>query len=202
VYDRKGWRRVFGRDIPFAADRAVIVLGDLHRLRLAWPEIPFRPLVEYTLAALNAGIAAYAMNIAAEACGVSSVMLSETGRSGFYDALYLKKKLALPEGVFPFLTIVFGFPQGRPLGLPPKLPLSEITFRQTYQRPDPRVMDSWLEQMAAGFRVMRVTDSLQGQMRRYLARLDRVEEDLSRMVFRGRGLHSSDTRLTALRRRR
>lgn len=187
VYDREGWQRLFGRGIPFGAVRAVVVLGDIHRLRTIWPEIPCRPLVEYTLAAMNAGIAAFAMNIAAEACGVASVMLSETGRTGFYDAAYLKEKLALPDGVFPFLTIVFGYPRGRPLGLPPKLPLEEITFGPTYRGPDRRTLERWVEQMAAGYRATRVTDSLGGQLRRYLARIDRAEEDLSRLVYHGTG---------------
>ena len=62
---------------------------------------PHRPLVEYTLAVINASLAAMNMNIAAEALGVASVMLSETGRSGFLDAQYLKEKLSLPDGCFP-----------------------------------------------------------------------------------------------------
>jgi hypothetical protein len=53
------------------------------------------PLVSYTVAVVNAAMAAMAMNVAAEALGVASVMLSETGRSGFLDAGYLKEKLAL-----------------------------------------------------------------------------------------------------------
>jgi len=52
------------------------------------------------------------MNIAAEAVGVSSVMLSETGRTGLLDAGYLKEKLGLPERVAPLLTMVFGYRRG------------------------------------------------------------------------------------------
>src|SRR5512136_2998706 len=95
------WKELFGEPIPFRGKRAVIILADTHRGKKVMEFFPHRPLVEYTLGVINASLAAMNMNVAAEALGVSSVMLSETGRSGFLDARYLKEKLALPEGVFP-----------------------------------------------------------------------------------------------------
>ncbi len=183
VFDADSWRETFGRGIPFHGDRAVMVMGDVHRVRAAVPELPYRPLVEYTLAVINASIAAYAMNVAAEACGVASVMLSETGRTGFYDALYLKDRLRLPDGVFPLLTLVLGYPAGAALGLPPKLPVGEVTFQRVYEPPDRQVLASWLTQMMAGYRATRVTDSLKAQLRRYVRHIDQAEEGLHRVVF-------------------
>jgi nitroreductase len=188
VFDQASWQRTFDKPLPFKGNKAVIINGDLHRVRLALDEFPFRPLVEYTLGVMNASIAAYAMNVAAEACGISSVMLSETGESGFYDALYLKKKLELPDGVFPIMTIVFGYPAGRPLGMPPKLPISEITFAGRYKEPDGKVMKRWLDQMRAGYRALYVTKSFQGQLRRYLSKLDQAEAGLHKLIFYRKGV--------------
>jgi hypothetical protein len=151
-------------------------------MRQAIPEFPHKPLAEYTLAVMNASIAAYAMNVAAEACGVGSVMLSETGRTGFYDGLYLKETLALPDGVFPVMTVVFGYPAARPHGMPPKLPLDATTFTGTYKQPDPQVMRSWLEQMMAGYRAQYVTRSFNDQLSAYNRRIDQAEEGLRRMI--------------------
>ncbi len=183
VYDQTGWKKIFGKSIPLNANRAVIVMGDVHRLRGLIDEFPHKPLVEYTLAVINASIAAYAMNIAAEACGVASVMLSETGQSGFYDAQYLKKKLKLPDGVFPIMTIVFGYPKGKPLGMPPKLPIEEITFFHQYKESDRKVMEDWLKQMMAGYRAMRITDSFKEQIRRYVSKIDAAEKGLRELIF-------------------
>jgi len=183
VYDRTQWREVFGRPIPFGGVLAILILGDAHRVRKAITEFPHKPLTEYTLAVMNASIAAYAMNIAAEACGVSSVMLSETGKTGFYDGLYLKEKLGFPDGVFPVMTIVFGYPAAKALGLPPKLPLSEVTFSGKYREPDEKIMRSLLAEMAAGYRAMYVTKSFNNQLTAYNSRIDETEAGLRKMIF-------------------
>jgi len=183
VFDQESWRQTFDKPLPFKGNKALIITGDLHRVRLALEEFPFKPLVEYTLGVMNASIAAYAMNVAAEACGVSSVMLSETGESGFYDALALKKKLHLPDGVFPVMTIVFGYRAARPLGMPPKLPLSEITFAGRYKEPDGKATRRWLDQMRAGYRALYITRSFQGQLKRYLSKIDQAEAGLHKLIF-------------------
>jgi nitroreductase len=183
TFDSGSWKKTFGLSIPFKAGKAVIVLGDVYRMRQVIDEFPFKPLVEYTLAVMNASIAAYAMNIAAEACGVSAVMLSETGRTGFYDAKYLKEKLRLPEGVFPLLTLVLGYLKGKKPPMPPKLPLREIASHGTYGVPDRKVLEAWLKQMMAGYRATRVIGSFKGQLREYLAKADSAENDLKEMIF-------------------
>ncbi len=183
LFDKEQWREKFDREMPFKAERAVIVLGDVYRMRKTGSEFPYKPLVEYTLAVMNASIAAYAMNIAAEACGIGSVMLSETGQTGFYNAKYLKEKLALPEGVFPLMTIVFGYPKANAPGTPPKLPREEITFSDTYKQPDPETLRQWLTQMQAGYRATKIFDSFKGQLKHYLKKSDRSERDLQEMIF-------------------
>ena len=135
------WQATFDRPLPFQGQRAIIVMGDTYRDRLVLDAFPQSPLIEYTIAVVNASLAAMNMNLAAEAMGVSSVMLSETGRTGVLDAGYLKQVLCLPDGVFPLLTIIFGYPRGAYPPLPPKLPLDQICFESQYREPDRAIME-------------------------------------------------------------
>jgi FMN reductase (NADPH) len=183
VFDAAGWQGKFGRVIPFRAQRAVIVLGDIHRDRTVLDVFPDSPLVLYTVAVMNAGLAAMAMNIAAEALGVSSVMLSETGRTGLLDAGYLKETLALPDGVFPLMTIVFGYPRDAYPPMPPKLPLEQICFEGQYRDADPAVMEDWLHQMIAGYKASNLRSSFDAQLNVYRAKIGQAESDLRTMVF-------------------
>jgi len=183
VFNAAGWQERFGRTIPFRAQRAVIVLGDIHRDKTVLDIFPDSPLILYTVAVLNAGLAAMAMNAAAEALGVSSVMLSETGRTGLLDAGYLKETLALPDGVFPLTTIVFGYPKGAYPPMPPKLPLEQICFTGKYREPDPEVMTAWLHQMIAGYKASNVRSSFDAQLNVYRSKIGQAEVDLNAMVF-------------------
>jgi len=180
------WRETFGRSMPFDGARAVVVMGDTHRVRLALDAFPQSPMVEYTIAVMNASLAAMNMNIAAEALGVSSVMLSETGRTGLLDAGYLKEKLGLPERVVPLLTIVFGYRRGPAPPMPPKLPVEEICFEGRYREPGEGVMEEWLAEMKAGYRASHPLSSFEGQLRVYMGKIDEAEAALQAMVGAGR----------------
>ena len=177
------WRETFGSPLPFRGRRAVIVMGDTHRDKTVLDVFPDSPLVEYTVAVMNASLAAMNMNIAAEALGVSSVMLSETGRGGFLDVGYLKEQLALPDGVFPLMTIVFGYARGAHPPMPPKLPLGQVCFEGQYREPDRAVLEDWLVQTMAGYKANRPLSSFEAQLRVYLAKISQAEADLQRMVL-------------------
>ncbi len=183
AFTAESWRSTFGAGLPFAAQRAVIVMADTHRARTVLDVFPECPLVEYTIGVLNAGLAAMNMNLAAEALGVSSVMLSETGRSGLLDAAYLRDRLGLPPGVVPLLTIVFGYPRGPYPPMPPKLPLEQICFEGCYRAPERAVMEDWLAQMIAGYKAGHPRSSFEAQLRVYQGKLERAEEDLREMVL-------------------
>ncbi len=186
IFTAATWRTTFDRPIPFQGQRAVIVMGDTHRDRLVLDAFPQSPLIEYTLGVVNASLAAMNMNIAAEALGVSSVMLSETGRTGLLDAGYLKQTLGLPDGVFPLMTIIFGYPRGSYPPMPPKLPLDQICFESKYREPDHAVMEDWLAQMKAGYKASHLLSSFEAQLRLYVSKIGRAEADLQAMVFRDR----------------
>jgi hypothetical protein len=123
------------------------------------------------------------MNLAAEALGVSSLMLSETGRSGLLDAKFLKEKLCLPEGAIPLMTIVFGYARGPYPPMPPKLPPEQVFFKGQYQPPDRETMESWLAQMMAGYKVSHLGASFRNQMRIYHSKMEQAEINLHEMVF-------------------
>ena len=185
VFTAESWQETFGKSVPFKGKRAVIVLGDTRRDKRVLDVFPYSPLVGYTVAVLNASLAAMNMNIAAEALGVSSVMLSETGQTGFLDAGYLKEKLELPDGVFPLMTIVFGYARGPYPPMPPKLPLEQICFEAKYREADGAVLEDWLSQMMVGYKASHPLSSFEAQLRLYKSKIGKAEEDLRAMVFYG-----------------
>jgi nitroreductase len=177
------WKDFFGQSMPFNGKRAVIVLGDTYRSKKVLDFFPRRPLVEYTLAVINASLAAMNMTIAAEALGVASVMLSETGRSGFLDAIYLKEKLSLPDGVFPLMTIMLGYPKSGYRAMPPKLPLDQICFTGKYKEVEVGTMTDWFSQMFTGYKAEHPFSSFNAQLEVYRSKIDQAERDLNKMVF-------------------
>ena len=125
------------------------------------------------------------MNIAAEALGVSSVMLSETGRTGLLDAGYLKQVLCLPDGVFPLMTIIFGYPRGAvSAACRPNCRSIRSASRSKYHEPDRAVMEDWLAQMKAGYKASHLRSSFEAQLRLYESKIGQAETDLQAMVFR------------------
>jgi FMN reductase (NADPH) len=183
VFTAESWKAAFARPIPFKAQRAIIVMADIHRTRAVIPDFPRSPLVEYTIGVVNASLAAMNMNITAEALGISSVMLSETGRTGVLDIGYLREKLALPDGVFPLFTLVLGAASGPYPPMPPKLPLDQVCFSGTYPAADPRILQDWIDQMAAGYKASFPNSSLEAQLQVYQSKIGQAEQDLRQMVF-------------------
>ena len=188
AFTAASWQETFGSPLPFDAPRAVVVLADTHRVRQAFEAFPQSPLVAHTVAVMNASLAAMNMTVAAEALGLSSVMLSETGRSGLLDAGHLTGRLALPEKVVPIMTVVFGYPRGGRPPMPPKLPLEAICFDGAYRETDPAVMKDWLAQMKAGYKASHPLSSLEAQLEHYAAKIGAAEADLQAMVFGGDSL--------------
>jgi len=189
AFDAAQWQQTFGRGIPFRGQRAVIVISDIHRDRQVLDVFPDSPLFQHTVGVMNASLAAMNMNIAAEALGVSSVMLSETGRSGLLDVNYLKEKLNLPDGAVPLMTIVFGYPRGFYPPMPPKLPAEQVIFNGRYTPPDPETMESWLNQMVAGYNASHPGSSFDQQLKVYQDKIGQAEAELREAVFGKEKVH-------------
>ena len=134
---------------------------------------------------MNASLAAMNMNVAAETLGVSSVMLSETGRSGFYDAGYLAEKLELPPGVLPIISMAFGYPRTGYPPMPPKLPTEAVAFTGAYKETSDEVLHEWLTGMQAGFQATYIGKTFEKQIAHYKTRINEAEKDLEGMVFYG-----------------
>ena len=183
VFDAVLWQKTFGQSIPFHGSRAVIVIADTYRARQVLDVFPYSPLVEHTIAVMNASLAAMNMNIAADALGVSSVMLSETGRAGLVDAKYLEEKLGLPKGTVPLMTIVFGYVRGPHPPMPPKLPAEQVFFKGQYQPADRETMESWLSQMIGEYKASPMRSSFQNQVSIYQQKIGQAEIDLHEMIF-------------------
>jgi nitroreductase len=181
LFTRASWREFFGRPLPYGAPRAVMILADTHRARRVVEGFPEVPLCDYTVGVMNASLAAMTMTLAAEALGVGSVMLSETGKTGFYDAAELSQALALPPGVVPITTIVFGRSAHRPV-MPPRLPLEAVSFAGRYPETPQPVLEAWYEQMQAGY-VASTGQAFQKQIDLYNRRLEDAEGDLRRLVL-------------------
>ncbi|MHB8088547.1 MAG: hypothetical protein CVU93_00540 [Firmicutes bacterium HGW-Firmicutes-18] len=183
IFDSDLWQQTFGHSIPFRGNRAVIIISDTYRYRQVLEDFPYCPLTEYTTAVMNASLAAMNMNIAAEALGISSVMLSETGRSGILDARYLKDVLKLPDGTIPLMTIVFGYARGLYPIMPPKMPIAHISFTQQYGSPNLSITQSWYEQMIAGYNISHPGSSFEAQLNTYQSKICEAEKGLNEMVF-------------------
>jgi hypothetical protein len=123
------------------------------------------------------------MNIAAEALGVASVMLSDTGYGGFFHSEFLTKKFKLPKDVFPIMTIVFGYPDGNYPPMPPKLPMEEIVFKNEYKEPDMEILDDWIKQMHAGFKITNPFSSFEAKLNYYTSNLERAEKEVNDLIF-------------------
>lgn len=183
VFDNDQWRAKFEHFIPFRGTRAVIILADTYRLRQILDVFPYSPLVEHTAAVINASLAAMNMNIAAEALGVSSIMLSDTGQTGLFNTDFLIEKLELPENVIPLMTMVFGYAKFDNLPVPPRLPIDQVVFSGTYKAPDTAVLSDWVEQMEEVFRAMRPGFSFARQVELYSNKMGEAEIALTKLVF-------------------
>lgn len=183
IFTGDQWREFFGAPPPFDAVRLVIILADTHRARSVVEGFPRAPLCEYTVGVMNASLAAMNMTVAAESLGIASVMLSETGRTGFYDAAFLVEKLELPPGVMPIMTVAFGYPaKGRP-AMPPKLPIEAICFTGPYQETDRAVLDEWYRQQQAGYQASNWGERFSQQIAYYNRRLVEADQDLHKLIL-------------------
>ncbi|MCP4547238.1 MAG: hypothetical protein GY835_12335 [bacterium] len=183
LFDRDEWSEFFGKALPLGGQRAIIVLADLHRAKRVVEGFPYAPLAEYTVGVMNASLAAMNMVQAAETLGVSSVMLSETGRTGFYDAAFLAEQLALPPGVVPITTIVFGYSARGEQAMPPKLPPGAVTFTGRYRETPADILADWHLQMRAGYQAGHKGEDFSAKIRYYNTRIRTAERDLRRLVF-------------------
>ena len=183
VFTETTWKETFDRSIPFGAKRAVTVFGDITRIKRATNIFSDMPLVEYTVSIINASLAAMNMTIMASALGIGSVMLSDTGKTGFFSAAYLKETLELPLGVYPIMTLVFGYPRRRDIPTPPKFGVEDITFSGTYKQTEEAKIREWFSLMEAGYKASNIFSSFKAKLNYYKENLNRAERELRDIVL-------------------
>ena len=182
TFDRQEWQETFGTKIPFNGARAVVICSDVHRIGQIITQFETKSLLAHTLAVFNAGLAAMAMNVAAEALGVASVMLSDTGKSGLLDVPFLQEKMNLPDGVIPLATLILGYRKIASPGIPPRFPRETVVFRQKYASIPREPLEQWYQQMKIGYKLTNLTSSFENKLRYYVKRFDQAEEALRRAV--------------------
>jgi len=124
------------------------------------------------------------MTIAAEALGLKSIMLSETGKTGLLDFAYLKEKLKLPDGVIPLTTLVIGKATGDKPGVPPRQPWEATVMKNTYSEKGSEMLDDWHQQMFIGFKLTHPLSNFQKQLEYYKKKMVEAEEEIKKQYQR------------------
>ena len=178
TFSRELWQGAFDRPIPFKGSFAIIICADIFRLKDLLPDFQTTPFVNLSLAIFNAGLAAMSMNVAAEALGIRSIMLSETGRAGLLDYGYLREKLQLPENVLPLTTLVLGRSGLQFPGIPPRQPREAVIMQKQYDRTAGVHLADWYEQMFIGYKLTHPLSSFDRQIDYYRKKMVEVEQIL------------------------
>jgi len=178
TFSKDQWQETFTRPIPFKATYAITICADIYRINEFLPDFRDTPCVNLCLAIFNAGLAAMSMNVAAEALGIRSIMLSETGRAGLLDYGYLREKLQLPENVLPLTTLVLGRSGLQFPGIPPRQPGQAVIMQKHYDLAAGSKLSDWYEQMFIGYKLTHPLSSFDSQIGCYRKKMVEVEQIL------------------------
>ena len=181
TYSKNEWKEFFGHSIPFKGAYAIIICADMFKIKDLFPDFKETPYINNSFALFNAGLAAMNMTLAAEALGLRSVMLSETGRTGLLDIKHLNKKLNLPEHVLPITTLVIGNPGIKFPGIPPRQPKDTVTMKKVYDLNAGSNLKEWFEQMMVGYKVTHPLSTLDNQIEFYRKKMSEAEKEVKKV---------------------
>lgn len=184
TFDRAQWYQTFERPIPFKGAYSIVICADQHRLSELFSDFAETPAINMSLAVFNAGLAAMSMNLAAEALGIQSIMLSETGRTGLLDTAFLVEKLTLPEGVLPLTTLVLGRASLKMPGIPPRQPRDAVVMQQGYKPECKGMLRDWFDQMFIGFKIGHPLSNFDKQLAFYRKKMLEAEQVVRRYFVR------------------
>lgn len=179
-FTREEWKEKFNSPIPFGAGAAIIICADLKRLELIDTVFKRYPLFFYTISVINASLSAMNMAIAIEALGLKSIMLSQTGKTGICDVMYLREKLSLPSLVFPITTLAFGYPSSSVLFSPPKFKPHVVSHNSNYHL-DIQEVEKWFEDMNFICKMVN-KEYLTEKFDKYLKLLPQAEKELNELL--------------------
>jgi len=178
TYSKEEWKETFKHSIPFKGAYAIVICADMLKIRGLFPDFKETPYINNSFALFNAGLAAMNMTLAAEALGLKSIMLSETGKTGLLDMKHLKEKLNLPEQVLPVTTLVIGKPGIKFPGIPPRQPESTVTMKKGYDLNAGSNLKEWFEQMMVGYKVTHPLSTLDKQVELYRKKMTDAEKEV------------------------
>ena len=184
TFNRSQWQQTFERPLPFKGSYAVVICADQQRLSELFSDFAETPAVNMSFAIFNAGIAAMSMNLAAEALGIQSIMLSETGRTGLLDTAFLVEKLELPEGVLPITTLVLGRGSMKLPGIPPRQPREAVVMPQIYNPESKSMLKDWFDQMFIGFKIGHPLSNFEKQLAFYCKKMLEAEQVVRKYFIR------------------
>ena len=184
TFSREQWHETFDRPIPFKGAFAITICADNFRLKNLLPDLQDTPFVNLSLAIFNAGLAAMSMNLAAEALGIRSIMLSETARAGLLDSAFLREKLKLPEKVLPLTTLVLGRSGIKLPGIPPRQPLDAVVMPAHYNKDAGALLGDWYKQMFLGYKLTHPLSSFDRQIAIYRKKMTDAEAVVKGMFYK------------------
>jgi FMN reductase (NADPH) len=184
TFDRAQWQQTFERPIPFKGAYAIVICADQNRLSELFADFAETPAINMSLAIFNAGLAAMNMNLAAEALGIKSIMLSETGRTGLLDTAFLVERLGLPDGVLPLTTLVLGRSSMSLPGIPPRQPREAVVMQQGYNAECKGMLRDWFDQMFIGFKIGHPLSNFDKQLAFYRKKMIEAEQVVRRYFGR------------------
>lgn len=183
TFTRPQWREVFDRPIPFNGMHAIVICADIWRLKSHFTDLQQTSFINLSIALFNAGLAAMNMTIAAEALGLKSIMLSETGRTGLLDYAYLKDTLQLPDGVIPVTTLAIGKAKGDMPGIPPRQPWNAVVMEKSYNESCHEMLEDWYQQMFIGFKLTHPLSNFQKQLDYYKKKMLEEEQEIKKQFL-------------------
>jgi len=135
---------------PFRAPLLFTICVDIHKLQLFMARRNWQLVTNHLFVLLlgiqDASLMAENMVIAAESLGLGSCFLGNTP----YRSEEIVKQYKLPEGVFPLVQLVMGYPADSPPPRP-RYPIEFVLFEDEYPEFSQEQVDQAMKQMDEGY---------------------------------------------------
>jgi len=171
--------------LPFGAPLNILLLGDFHKIRLAIDINIEAPMAEFSIALVNASLAAQNIVLAAHSLGLGTAILMDSP-FGLSDSKKLVKDLDLPKHVFPICSILLGYPVGTLPPIPPRIDHEGVVFSSNYMKQEDLspIIGSWWKQFEAAYMISRKKSLRKRLDEHYSPLFIKTENSLKETLFR------------------
>ena len=179
------WVRKTKVPLPFGAPLNILLLGDFHKIRLVIDIDVEAPLAEFSIALVNASLAAQNIVLAAHSLGLGTAILMDSP-FGLSDNKKLIKDLNLPKYVFPICSILLGYPIGTLPPIPPRIDHEGVVFSSEYKNKNDLepIISSWWKQFEAAYSISRRKSLRKRLVEHYSPLFLKTENSLKEALFR------------------